>query len=141
MFAGMDIQITSAGRPYLGAPIDSQDFITDFTQNCVSQWVQGLSQLSSITVTQPDAAYAVLVHGFSSKWNYYLRTNPNINDQLHPLELAICLILKMLCVYTMAGSHHTYLLTVFAAKPLSFLTLSAACTVLFPSSTIMMYKI
>ena len=82
-------QITSAGRPYLGAPIGSPDYITDFTRNRVSQWVQGLSQLSSIAVTQPHAAYAVLVHGFSSKWNYYLRTNPNINDQLPPLELAI----------------------------------------------------
>ena len=89
MFAGTGIQVTSAGWPYLGAPIGSQDFVTDFTQNHVSQWVQGLSQLSSIAVTQPHAAYAVLVHGFSSKRNYYLQTNPNINDQLPPLELAI----------------------------------------------------
>ena len=29
----------------------------------------------------------------------------------------IRLILQKLCVYAMAGSHHTYLLTVFAAKP------------------------
>ena len=50
-------------------------------------------------------------------------------------------ILQMLCVYAMAGSHHTYLLTMFAAKPLPFLMLSAARTVLFPSSTIMMYAI
>ena len=89
MFAGTGIQITSAGRPYLGAPIGCPDYITDFTRNRVSQWVQGLSQLSSNAVTQPHAAYAVRVRGFSSKWNYYLQTNPNINDQLPPLELAI----------------------------------------------------
>ena len=37
MFAGTGIQITSAGWPYLGAPIGSQDYITDFTRNRVSQ--------------------------------------------------------------------------------------------------------
>ena len=93
IFDGTGIQITSAGQPYLGAPIGSQDFITDYTQNHISQWVQSLSQLSSIAATQPHAAYAVLVHGLSSKWNYYdyyLRTNPNISDQLSPLEFTIC---------------------------------------------------
>ena len=64
-----------------------------------SQTLHGIAFLSGFKVyhsyhqlllaTQPHAAYAVLVHGFSSKWNYYLRTNPNINDQLSPLELAI----------------------------------------------------
>ena len=50
---------TSAGRPYLGAAIDTQDYIRDYTQDHVSQWAQGLSQLSSIAATQPHAAYAV----------------------------------------------------------------------------------
>ena len=66
IFDGTGIQITSAGWSYLGVPFGSQDFITDYTQNRISQWVQGLSQLSSIAVTQPHAAYGVLVHGFSS---------------------------------------------------------------------------
>ena len=83
------IQITSAGRPYLGAPLGSHDFIADYTRTQVSQWVQDLSQLSSVTVTQPHAANAVLIHGFSSKWNYYLRTNPIPDDQISTLEHAI----------------------------------------------------
>ena len=63
IFDGTGIQITSAGRPYLGVPIDSQVFITDCTKNDknrISQWVQSLSQLSSIVATQPHAACAVL---------------------------------------------------------------------------------
>ena len=40
------IHIMSAGWPYLGAPLGSQNFITDYTQDCVSQWVQDLSYLS-----------------------------------------------------------------------------------------------
>ena len=82
------IQITSAGRPYLGTPLDSRDCITDYMQDCVSQWVQGLSHLSPFAATQPHAAFAVLVNGFLSKLNYYLQTTPNINNLLSPLELA-----------------------------------------------------
>ena len=89
IFDGTGIQITSAGRSYLGAPLGCRDFIADYTQDHVSQWVQGLSHLSSFAATQPHAAFAVLVHGFLSKLNYYLRTTPNIDDLLSPLELAI----------------------------------------------------
>ena len=66
IFDGTGIQITSAGRPYLGALLGSQDFIADYTQDRVSQWVQVLSYLSSFTATQPYAAFAVLVHRFLS---------------------------------------------------------------------------
>ena len=72
IFNGTGIQITSAGRPYLGAPLGSLDFVMDYTETQISQWIHGLSQLSLIAVTQPHAAYAVFVHGLSSMWNYYL---------------------------------------------------------------------
>ena len=71
IFDGSGIQITSAGWPYLGAAISFQDYIRNYTQDHVSQWAQGLSQLSLIAATQPYAAYAVLTHGFSSKWKYF----------------------------------------------------------------------
>ena len=37
IFDGTGIQIMSAGRPYLGAPLGSRDFIADYTQDRVSQ--------------------------------------------------------------------------------------------------------
>ena len=69
--------------------IGSQDYIRDYTRDHVSQWAHGLSQLSLIAATQPHDAYTVLTHGFSSKWKYFLRTNPHIGDLLSPLELEI----------------------------------------------------
>ena len=102
---GTGIQITSAGRPYLGAPLGSHDFIADYTRTQVSQWVQGLSQLSSVTVTQPHAANAVLIHGFSSKWNYYLRINPIPDDQISTLEHAI---------------HHKFLSAIVSHPPMTW---------------------
>ena len=67
IFNSSGIQITSADQPYLGAAIGSQDYIRDYTQDHVSQWARGLSQLSLIAATQPHAAYMVVTHGFSSK--------------------------------------------------------------------------
>ena len=77
----------SVGRPYLGASLGSLDFVMDYTQTQISQWIRSLSQLSSIAVTQPHAAYAVFVHDFSSKWNYYLRTNPVSDEQVSLLSM------------------------------------------------------
>ena len=39
VFDGMGIQITSAGRPYLGAPLDFQDFIMEYTLTQISQCI------------------------------------------------------------------------------------------------------
>ena len=72
IFDGSGIQITSAGRPYLGAAIGSQDYIRNYTQDHVSQWAQGLSQLSLIAATQPHAAYAVLTHGSPRNGNTFM---------------------------------------------------------------------
>ena len=38
---------------------------------------------------RPRAAYAAYVHGLSSRWSYLLRTIPDIDDLLQPLENAI----------------------------------------------------
>ena len=89
VFGDSGIQITSAGRPYLGAALGSSHYIRDYTQDRITNWTQGLSQLSSIAANQPHAAYAVFVHGFTSKWNYFLCTNPNIHNLLSPLESTI----------------------------------------------------
>ena len=69
--------------------IVSLSTVSMMTQDHVSQWAHGLSQLSLIAATQPHAAYTVLTHGFSSKWKYFLRINPHIGDLLSPLELKI----------------------------------------------------
>ena len=88
IFSDSGIEITSAGQPYLGAALGSSIF-RDYTQDHITEWTQGLSQLSSIAASQPHTAYAAFLHGFSSKWNYYLHTNPNICDLLSPLESTV----------------------------------------------------
>ena len=54
IFNSSGIQTTSAGWPYLGVAIGSQDYIRNYTQakDHIPQWAQGLSQLSLIAATQ-----------------------------------------------------------------------------------------
>ena len=56
-FDGSGIQITEpskkpiAGWPYLAAAIGASHYIRNYTQDCISQWARGLSQLSLIAAS------------------------------------------------------------------------------------------
>ena len=50
IFSDSGIEITSAGQPYLGAALGSSIF-RDYTQDHITEWTQGLSQLSSIAAS------------------------------------------------------------------------------------------
>lgn len=63
------IQITSAGQPHLGAALGST-YSLKIIHRPGLHFSVGSRSVSSTVVTQPHAAYVILVHGFSSKWNY-----------------------------------------------------------------------
>ena len=48
-----------------------------------------IKTLSKIALDQPQAAYAAFTHGVRSRWNYLMRTMPEIDIQLQSLEDAI----------------------------------------------------
>ena len=76
LFVGTGIQMTSAGRAYLGAPLGSDSFMAEYTDGQVAEWCDGLSRLAAIADTQPHAAYSAFLHGFLSKWNYFFALLP-----------------------------------------------------------------
>ena len=84
IFKNTGITITTEG--HLGAVIGSPEFKRIFTKNLVDKWVRELPELSKIAKTEPHAAYSNFVFSFKMKWNYYMRTIPNLSDHLHPLE-------------------------------------------------------
>ena len=45
--------------------------------------------LSTVAKREPQAAYSAFIHGVTHRWNYVLRTIPNITELLTPLEEAI----------------------------------------------------
>ena len=85
-FADSGVQITSDGRPYLGAPIGSPAFMESYVSDKVSLWVRELELLTTIAHSQPHAVYAALTHGLTSRWTFLMRKTPDIGHLFQPLE-------------------------------------------------------
>ena len=67
-FADTDVQVTSDGRPYLGAALGTEEYAQAFVADKVQQWRDELEQLARIAHTQPHAAHSAFTHGMTSKW-------------------------------------------------------------------------
>ena len=89
-FALTDVNITTEGHCYLDSAIGSPAFVSNFIHEKVSEWVSQLELLTSIAQSHPHAAYSAFVRGLFSKWIYFLRTTPNMEDYLAPLESCLC---------------------------------------------------
>lgn len=86
LFTGTEVQITTQGRPYLGAPLGSEVFVKEFVSMKVKDWCDQLLKLTNIAATQPHATYTAFVRGFVHKLTFLSRTTPSIEDLLQPLE-------------------------------------------------------
>ena len=84
VFQDTGVNVTTEGRPYLGAPLGTEEFTTKYVSEKVGQWCAEVDKLEVIAVTQPHAAYAAMTHRLTSK--YMSRTVSNIGPLLHPLE-------------------------------------------------------
>ena len=80
------VQVTSEGRPYLGAALGTEEYIQAFVTDKVKQWAGELEQLANIACTQPHAAHAAFTRGMTSKWTYLTRTMPGIGPTSCPLK-------------------------------------------------------
>ena len=90
LFSATNVQITTAGRPYLGAPLGSDQYIIEFIQSKADLWKSIVLSLSEIASSQPHAAYSAFTRGVSHLWEFLCRTTPNIAHLLEPLEQIIC---------------------------------------------------
>ncbi len=86
LFAGTGVNVTSDGRPYLGAAIGSKEYVKTYAESKTIEWLKCLAEIG---VTQPHAAYSALTHGMMSKWTYLSRTTPDIGPLLSPIDDAI----------------------------------------------------
>ena len=89
LFGELNVNITTEGRPVLDSPIGKPEFISNFVDRKVNQWIREIEKLTEVADSQPHAAYAAMTHGFTSKWTYLTRTMPNISELLAPLEQTI----------------------------------------------------
>ena len=92
MFQQSGVNITNSGRKYSGAALGNLEFIHEYVERKVKEWISELEVLSSIGRRDPHAAYSAysaFTHGLVGKWQYIMRTIPSLSKQLIPLEDAI----------------------------------------------------
>ena len=86
IFASIGMKVTSDGRPYLGAAIGSPNYISNYVESKVTEWVTNLHCFAEIASSQLHAAFSALTHGMMSKWIYLSRTILGIGPLLKPLD-------------------------------------------------------
>ena len=85
-FRESGVAITKEGRRYLGGAIGTRMFVETYAREKVLEWTQEIERLSSITTSQPHAAYTAFTHGLVNKWTFLSRTIPDAEELFKPLE-------------------------------------------------------
>ena len=88
-FSGSEVVITKKGQRHLGAVIGTPEFKKEYVEKKVEEWVQEVCVLSGIAKTEPHAAYTAYTFGLQHRWNFAMRTIPDISPLLTPLENTI----------------------------------------------------
>ena len=80
------INATTEGKRHLGAVIGSNDFRTKHVNEKVTDWFSQLRVLSEFSKSQLLAACASFCFGKQNKLSYFLRTIPEMNDLMQPVD-------------------------------------------------------
>ena len=87
MFTGTGIN--TEGRKHLGAALGSQSYLEEYVGGKVEDWVEEVTRLAAFARSQPQASYPAFTFGLRHRWTYFMRTLPDIENLLQPLERAI----------------------------------------------------
>ena len=86
MFSDTKINVTTEEKRHLGAVIGSNDFQTKYVDEKFAQWCSELKILSESAKSQLQAAYAAFCFGEQNKFSYFLRTIPEMNNLMKPVD-------------------------------------------------------
>ena len=89
VFGETMINITTEGQKHLGAALGSRSYLEEYVGEKVEDWVSQVTNLAAFASSQPQASYAAFTFGLRHRWTYFLRTLPDIECLLGPLERAI----------------------------------------------------
>ena len=88
-FKDTSINVTVQGQKHLGAAIGSREYLEEYVSEMLTNWINDIGKLAEFALSQPQACYAAYTFGLKHRWTYFLRTLPDIQDLLEPLEDAI----------------------------------------------------
>ena len=77
IFCDTAVKVTTNGRPHLGAPIGTSEYVEKFIVVKIDCWISEVYPYASFT------------HGLISRWLYVSCTVPDMSSSFHPLEKAL----------------------------------------------------
>ena len=86
VFAGTGINITEEGQKYLGGFVGTVAAVNKYVDDLVDSWIEQLDVLVDIAKSEPQAAYTSFTSGFRHKMTYFIRTIPDISENLKRLD-------------------------------------------------------
>ena len=87
VFAGT--KTNTEGQKHLAAALGLREYLENYIGSQVAKWVDEVTSLAELAISQPQACHAAFTFGLRHHWSYFMRTLPDIEDLLEPLELAI----------------------------------------------------
>ena len=92
-FEGTKFKISTHGQRHLGAALGSREYLEEYFSSKVEDCVGQMVKLAEFAMLQPQACYAGFTFGLWHRWTHFLRTLPDIEDLLEPLERTIADVL------------------------------------------------
>ena len=102
IFNGTGVNITSQGRKYLGGVIGSNQFTAKYKEGLVGLWKQQIEKLADIAKCEPQADLASFTCGLKHRFTYYLRSIPDMENFMQPVEDAI----RFKLIPNLTDGHH-----------------------------------
>ena len=86
IFADTGVNVTTKGRKYLGGFVGTREGAIKYVNELQEEWLEQLQVLTEVAKAEPQSAYASFTSGFRHKVTYFMRTIPDLEDVLVPLD-------------------------------------------------------
>ena len=84
-FSSTKVNVTSNGKRHLGAVMGSRSY-KDYMNEKINHWMKEVKLLSEVAKIESQCALSCFISGYKHKWNYYMRTIPNISNLLRQID-------------------------------------------------------
>ena len=88
LFGDLGLRVTTSSR-FLGGVIGDLAGKTSYVSTKVQGWIDLVHSLSSVALTQPQAAYSAFIKLLQHQWTYLQRVTPDCGHQFDSLESVI----------------------------------------------------
>ena len=86
IFEGTAINISSQGQKHLGAVLGSREYLEEYVDGKVEEWVNQIVKLAEFAISHPQEIYAAFTLGLRHRLTYFFRILPDFEELLEPMS-------------------------------------------------------